>query len=83
MSQQTSFSIYNSSDSDMEVIHEPEGFVYTLPIREEIVIVADSCLNSVQIKISSEENKIVVAILDEKSLYSVMYKGEDVFKKYL
>lgn len=83
MNQETSLKIFNSSNSEMEIIHEPESFIFNLPINEEIIIETDSCKESIQLKVSSDNGKIVIAILDENSLYSVLHDGQNVFSKYL
>ncbi|WP_343307876.1 hypothetical protein AAHN97_12075 [Chitinophaga niabensis] len=83
MKQKTSFKIFNSSDSEMEIIHEPECFIFKLPVNEEIKVETDSCEESIQLKVFIDSGKAVISILDENSLYSVFYKGENIFEKYL
>jgi hypothetical protein len=43
MSTPTSFKLFNSSNSDMEIIHERECFTFNLPVNEEVVVESDSC----------------------------------------
>jgi hypothetical protein len=83
MSKQTSFKIFNSSNSEMEVIHEPECFTFNLPVNEEIIVESDSCKESIQLKASYKNGKIIISILDENSLYTVLKNGENVFEQYL
>jgi len=83
MQQLTSFKIFNSSDSDMEIIHEPECFIFNLPINEEVTVESDSCRESIQLKVSLDKGKIAISILDENSLYNVFYNGKNVFENYL
>lgn len=83
MTKVTSFKISNTSNSEMEIIHEPECFTFNLPINEEIIIETNACLDSIQLNITSEDDKIAISILDEKSDYKVLHNGQDVFAKYL
>ncbi len=83
MNPKTSFKILNSSDTEMEIIHEPECFTFDLPIKQEVLIETRANLETVQLRITMDEGKIVVSILDENSPYNVLYNGEDIFKKYL
>jgi len=79
----TSFKILNDTGSKIEIIHEPECFEFNLPENEEIEIETGACKESILIRASLEEGRIVLSVLDENSLYSVSNNGEDVFKKYL
>ncbi|TKC60279.1 hypothetical protein FBD94_15345 [Pedobacter hiemivivus] len=83
MEQKTSFKIFNNSNSDLELIHEPESFIFNLPINEEVIVEMDSCRESIQLKMSVDNGKAVIAILDENSLYRISHNGEDIFEKYL
>lgn len=83
MTQITSFKIRNSSDSEIEIIHEPECFTYNLPINEEASVKTNACLNSIQLNVTSENGKIIISILDENSYYYVLHNDQNVFKKYL
>jgi len=79
----TTFTISNDTDGNMTIIHEPECFEFMLPINEEITIETDSCKNSIHLKTYIEDGLITIAILGNKSLYSVYYKGNNIFEKYL
>ncbi|NSL88968.1 hypothetical protein ECE50_019155 [Chitinophaga sp. Mgbs1] len=83
MNPKTSFKILNSSDTEMEIIHEPECFTFNLPINQEVLIETKAKLEAIQLRITIDEGKIVVSILDENSPYNVLHNGEDVFEKYI
>lgn len=74
-----SFKIFNSSEQNMEIIHEPECFAFDLPVNEEVLVEIKPFLESVQLKIYSDNGRIVVSILDENSKYNVLHDGKDVF----
>lgn len=78
----TSFEIHNETDKDMEIIHEPECFEFVLPPGERLTIEVDSCEQSVVLCHSLVKDTVILSILDHKSLYTVRYKGVDVFRKY-
>ena len=78
-----SFQIVNKFSSEMLFLHEPEGFEFRLPPNEEVTIQVDPVEHSITLVHSMEENTCVINILDDKSLYKVLYKGVDVFAQYL
>jgi hypothetical protein len=79
----TSFEIINSSNNEMHLIHEPEGFEFILNPNDEVIIEVDSSEETVSLRHSVENGICVIGILPNKSLYSVLHNGVDVFKKYL
>lgn len=64
-------------------MHEPEGFEFRLPPNEEVMVQVDSVEHSITLVQSMEENTCVINVMDNKSPYKVLYKGVDVFAKYL
>lgn len=78
----TSFKILNDTDKEMDIVHEPECFQFCLPSNEEITIETNACRDSILIRTSVENSKVILSILDDGSFYEVFYKGENVFKKY-
>jgi hypothetical protein len=77
-----SFTIFNDTQRGIILIHEPECFEFTLPPNEEVVIEADCCEHSIVLKQSIADSQHLISILDENSLYNVLYKGVDVFNKF-
>jgi hypothetical protein len=78
----TSFKIFNSTDLNMEIIHEPECFDFELPPNEEVIIETECCEESIILDTSIENGKVTISIHWANSLYRVRYKDEDVFDKY-
>ena len=67
----------------MLIIHEPECFEFYLPPNEVLTIEFYANKNSILLKHFIEGNSIGISILDDQSPYRVMYKGMDVFEKYM
>ncbi len=78
----TSFDILNDTENDLEIIHEPECFEFMLPPREKLTIEVDSCEQSIILRHSLAKGTVIISILDDKSYYTVKYKGIDVFSKH-
>ena len=78
----TTFRVANESGKTMIIVHEPEYYEFLLPDNEEVLIVVKSCEESASLRHSFEDDMIVVRVLDHKSPYKVIYKGEDVFEKF-
>jgi hypothetical protein len=83
METRTSFNILNNTGLEMEIIHEPECFEFSLPLNEEVTIEVNSCKDSILLRTSIENGKVIIAVLGSESLYTVYYKGEDIFAKFL
>lgn len=79
MSTITSFEIKNCTTKEMEIIHEPEAFIYNLPIKEEVIIETGSVPQSIALWIYVENNKICIQIMGHNSHYKVIHNGEDAF----
>jgi len=78
----TSFDILNDTENDMEIVHEPECFEFMLPPGEKLTIEVDSCEQSIILRHSLAKETVILSILDNKSYYTVRYKGIDVFCKH-
>lgn len=78
----TSFDILNDTENNLEIIHEPECFEFMLPPGESLTIEVESCEQSVVLRHSLAKGTVIISILDDKSYYTVRYKGTDVFIKY-
>lgn len=73
----------NHSKSEMIIIHEPECVEFSLPAGEEVEIVMQkSCKSAIALRYSVFEGKVYVSILDHRSDYQVLYKGENAFSRY-
>ena len=79
----TSFTIQNDSENEMTIIHEPECFEFHLPVNEELIIEVRSSEKSILLMHSLDSGRICISILDDVSLYKVLYKGNDAFGKYI
>ena len=80
----SSFTIHNSSEMSMILVHEPECFEYELPPGEEAIIEFDSGEKRVYLRwYGAADGKMAVAILDDNGLYSVYSQGVNVFAEYL
>ena len=76
----SSFNIKNSSEKGLIIIHEPECFEFYLQPNDEVTIAFNSSLDSVLLRHSIDDNKIVVSIIDDKSSYRVIHHGVDIFE---
>ncbi|MDB5285601.1 MAG: hypothetical protein JWR05_550 [Mucilaginibacter sp.] len=80
----STFSIANDTNQEMIIVHEPECFEFKLPVNEELEVETRCCKDSILLRTSvDDEGKVVIRVFDDVSLYKVIYKGEDIFKKYL
>ena len=83
MRARTSFVINNDTGKKMCIMQEPEGFEFMVPIGEDVVIEADSCLESVILRHSIDIDGVTIGVINDENNYRVLYKGEDVFKDVL
>ena len=81
LNETNTFTILNSTGLEMDIIHEPECFEFTLPIDNEVTIATNACEESIQLRIGVAEGKTLISILSNKSLYEVHHQGVDVFKE--
>jgi hypothetical protein len=79
----SNFTIYNSSEKEMIIVHEPEGFEFCLPKLQEVVVESDFVMTGIRLNISVSDQQIVLAILDDQNNYRVLQNGKDVFQEYL
>ena len=79
----TTFEVLNDTANTISILHEPECFEFQLPINELAIIEVDSRESSIQLRISHDDGKVTISILDDSSLYKVFHNKEDVFKKYM
>ena len=79
----TSFVIINSSNNEMHLIHELEGFEFILRPKEEVIIEVSSSEESIYLRHSIENGICEIGILPNNSHYRVLHNGIDVFKEYL
>lgn len=80
----SSFTIHNSSNVSMTLIHEPECFEHELPPGEEAIIEFDSGKDGIYLRwYGTEKGSTTVAIMGDNSLYSIYCQGVNVFEKYL
>jgi hypothetical protein len=79
----TTFILQNITGKVMTIVHEPECFEFELPVNEEIEIETDCHPDSIVLLFSEDEGQPLLSILSSKSLYTVKYKGQDAFAKFL
>jgi hypothetical protein len=78
----STFTIENITDLEMTIVHEPECFEFSLPVNEQLIIETKCCEESVVLQTWIDNGRVVIAILNEKSFYNVLYKGVNVFEKF-
>jgi hypothetical protein len=76
------FVIENTTQSGMNIIHEPECFEFLLPSGEELTVETNNTKNSICIRPWIDNGIINISIWDDKSPYRILYKGCDVFEQY-
>ena len=83
MQTRTSFVINNHTGKELTIQQEPEGFLFMVPVGEDVTIETDSCLESVELRHSIDIDGVTIGVINDHNNYRVLYKGEDVFEKYL
>jgi hypothetical protein len=85
MSKITTFQIWNSSELELDVVHEPEAVEFALPKNEELTVAVNSGEDTVTLSVSIDKKsgKIRIGVWSEKSSYDIIYKDKNVFDEYL
>ena len=79
----TTFTIVNWTGLEMEICHEPECFEFKLPINDEVMVQVPSRNETVELRVSIENGKIYISVIDDYGNYKVLHNGKDVFEDLL
>jgi hypothetical protein len=79
----TTFTIINSTGLEMDICHEPECFEFQLPKNEEVMIQVPSRKETVALRVSIENGKVYICVIDDYNFYKVFHNGVDVFEEFM
>ncbi|SFE34095.1 hypothetical protein SAMN05518672_105334 [Chitinophaga sp. CF118] len=70
----------NSRFSELSCFVEPEGFLFMVPVGEDVIIETDSCLESVELRYSIDIDGVTIGVINDENNYEFYTKGKMYLK---